>query len=527
MMSVENIEQQGIASGKITTNHLHDMIALAQNTSSKVLYCANVLTGTPAQAVQVLQAFSDAGVPVVGVEFGNEMYLRAYKGVFTDVDAYIARALQFKNAIEAQFPNIPLGLSVSPPAILRNVGPYVAERIHLWNTHIASATWADAITLHCYPRIDDICTQTDPNANMPCALTYAGDYATTRLDSAMRYLEQVDGRTIWVSEWNVDGAWSHYGNTLFQSLFCADMMATLSKYPDVAISILHNLLSFDMGFNVVQRSQGPVYSALSNFHTLKALQPLIRNGNIIQPHNYSGVADVHVLAFKNTATNKQNLLVVNRSGTAFDLSELQVGPVAGKAWVVGGTDPAEGTGPNDFRPNGNLALQTINAADIHTVNVPAYSVVMLEWTPTTNPAALFRSAFAGTENCTLVPTSGLPITQSQAGKCGVISNGILTCSGTTTYPCNLTVSRVVLRGATFQNIQSGRWVNERIRFNGNNGQLWDPVTQQVLATVQAGVRYDQLIFQFNQPVHLSSILGYPAGASGTAPMTLECVKVLE
>ena len=528
MVSSLNEEVDGIADGSITQNHRFDIITLAQGTSSKVMYCANILTGTVNQAMTTLETLVNAGVEVTGVELGNEMYLNAYSSYFPTVNDYLAAAQPYQAAINAQYPDMPIALSAFPPAILKGSGPYVAQRINTWNNALAAATWASAIALHCYPRIDDDCTQTGVTSHFSCAVPFAGTYATTSLDSALRYFEVIDGRDVWVSEWNVDGPWSHYGNTLFQALYCADMFATMSRHPSVTQSVLHNLLSFDAGFNVVQRNQGPVYDPLVNFYTVQALEPMFRTGNKVQACSITGQSNVNVLAFKNNQLGKQNLLLVNRSGTAFTLGGLQLQAVGGTAWVIGGTDVAEGTAPNDIRSSGNIALQTLTLADVHSLTIPAYGVAMVEWTPPPVVSGpIFASTFDGGNGCSLVSTSGTSIVQMQSWGCGTISNGTLTCTASTNYPCNFMVRKVVLRGVTFQSVQAYRWINERIRFSGVNGQLWDPITGQIFTTVQPNVRYGSLIFQFAQPVQLTSVIGFPAGFWDTAPMTIESIKVFQ
>ncbi|MEO8068594.1 MAG: hypothetical protein ABI599_12935, partial [Flavobacteriales bacterium] len=524
MASGYNEEQDAIAEGRITQNHRFDIITLAQGTSSKVMFCANILTGTVNQAMTALNTLVNAGVNVVGVELGNEMYLNAYSGYYPTVQDYLADAQPFATAISAQYPNMPIALSAFPPAILKGSGPYVAQRINTWNNALAAAPWATALALHCYPRIDDNCPQTGVTAHFNCAIPFAGTYATSSLDSALRYFEIIDGRDIWVSEWNVDGPWSHYGNTLFQALYCAEMFSTMSRHPSVTQSVLHNLLSYDAGFNVVQRNQGPVYDPLVNYYTVQALEPFFRSGNKLQSHTIINGTGVYVQAFKNNTLNKQNLLLVNRSNTSLSLANLSVPAVAGTAWVVGGSDVAEGTAPNDIRSSGNIGLQTLSLNDVHSLLVPPYAVVMLEWTPVGN-GPIFASTFDGTDGCTLVATSGNTLAQTALWGCGTIAGGKLTCTAGTNYPCNFMVRKVVLKGVTFQSVQAWRWVNERIRFSGVNGQLWDPITQQVFATVQANQRYNSLTFQFTQPVLLTSVIGFPAGFWDTAPMTIESIKV--
>ena len=301
-------EQQLVSSGGLTQNYLQDMVDLAQGTQVKALYCANVLTGTTTEALTVLQTLTAAGVDVVGVELGNEAYLHDYESLYPTVDSYISAALPFNDAIKAQYPAMKVSLAAAPPAVLNNEDAAQAAEINAWNNGLAGVAWADAIALHAYPELEVPCTQTTVASNLACALPIAASFAGERMDSAMSYLASVVGKEVWMTEWNVRGPWSNYGNSLFQGLFCAEMFNTVSKHPALKLTTLHNFLTDAQSYNVLRKEDGPTYAPMSNFLVLQALAPMLRPGNLRQNITAAGATNATFAAFADPMNDLQSVV---------------------------------------------------------------------------------------------------------------------------------------------------------------------------------------------------------------------------
>ncbi|MBK9422385.1 MAG: T9SS type A sorting domain-containing protein [Flavobacteriales bacterium] len=374
------VEQQKIANGSLTQNYAAQMIALANGTGVKVLYCTNILTGSVAETVQVLQLLDSAGVEVVGVELGNEAYLHDYDAVYPDVQAYINAALPYNNAIKAAYPGMKVALAAAPPVILNNEDAVQAAFVQAWNSPLSTVSWLDAAVLHAYPELSIPCAQTTVTANIACALPLAAEFAGTRMDSALAELQDVTAHDIWVTEWNVRGPYLNYGNSLIQALFCGEMFVTFARHPHVKIVTLHNFLTSDEGYNVLRKKEGEPFTPMADFRALQALASLFRGSNIDQPTTITGSSGVVAFAFAEPYQLKQDLLLVNHGGTAFSLSGLQAGASPGHAWVVGGTDASVGTTPNEMSNAAGLSLQSLDLPDIHVLYVPSYSIALVEWT---------------------------------------------------------------------------------------------------------------------------------------------------
>ena len=96
---------------------------------------------------------------------------------------------------------------------------------------------------------------------------------------------------------------------------------------------------------------------------------------------------------------------------------------------------------------------------------------------------------------------------------------------TSSFPVSIQTKRIVLEGVTFQSIASGKWINGRARFAGTSGEIKDPTTGQVLATVQAGQYYPELVLEYNQSITLPSLIGKPNGGQATAAMTIKGMRI--
>lgn len=516
-------EQAEINAGIITRNYLEDVIDLALATNRRVLFVANLYSGTVQEMMTSLNNLANAGVQLAGVELGNESHLRAYDSRFGGYANYLAVAAPFAQAIANAFPDLPIGLNGYPPGVLKGLGPAGTQRAHDWNVAVSNAAFGDAVVIHCYSRPDS-CNQASVPPNFACGADFSRVYAREKLDQALDELSAIGNRSIWITEWNIDGDYSHYGNSIAQSLFCADMAFTMAEHPKVKVSTMHNLLSVDAGYNVIKKTwQG--YTPQINYYTSQLLAPLFRSGNSVQSCALNGMQGLRAMAFLAPGQQTQHLYVINRSGSALNLASFVGTALNVTVETLGGDDLAAGTGANAARPNGNVSTSVQVVADIHDVQLPAYGIVHLSWAATpAGPAPVWATSFTGQEDCRLVATTGTDVVQSNAGRCAQIGGGKLITNSTSSFPASFQVGRIVLEGATFQGITVGKWLNARARF-GSAGQIMDPVTGQVLATVQDGQYYPELVLDYAQPEALNSVIGKPNGGQATAVMTIKGMRL--
>jgi hypothetical protein len=514
-------EQADIAAGEVSGNYIHEMIALAQATDESVLYVANLFTGTVYEMVAAIQEFLDAGVSVYGVELGNEAHLKAYDSRFGSVENYLAVAQPYANAIQTHFPGMKIGLDGYPPGIIKDLGPAGTQRAHDWNVACSDAAFGDALIIHCYSR-PSTCTQQGVTANFNCSADFSRVYANEKLPAALSELASLGSKKIWITEWNIDGEYDHYGNSMAQALFYADMSLTMAQEPKVTVSSYHELLAFDDGYNLIRRV-GNTVQPMVNYWMSMMFKELYVTGNQPQEVTISGIDGLRGYAFRAT-DGKQHLYLINRSGTAMDLSAYQAAATAIQYMVLGSDDIAEGTEANSARSFGDVAPANGTAASMAQVQLPPYAIAHLSWTPSAN-TPLWSTSFAGMDGCRLKAILGSDVMQGITDRCATIGGSQITTQAKTSFPMSVNVSKIILYGVTFSNVEVGRWINSRVRFQGPSGQLMDAGTGQVLATVSPGVYYGQLVLDFGQPVPMESLIGRMNTGIKTALMTVESMKV--
>lgn len=141
-----------VSQHKADMGEVNALVAIAKALDVSVVVTADIYDSSPGQAVSRLLAHLDAGVKVVGVELGNESYLPQYRDRITSVEDYLDKARSLRDAIKALAPQMPCGIVMAPTASMRDpdsagVQPKYLQR---WNEVVLSATWPDAVVLHCY-----------------------------------------------------------------------------------------------------------------------------------------------------------------------------------------------------------------------------------------------------------------------------------------------------------------------------------------------------------------------------------------
>ena len=389
--SVEK-EAAALANKSMDTDPLEGMIKLAKATGIGVIYVANIFSGTDAEVIGALKRLRDSGVEIAGVELGNEHYLRAYRSKFPDVGSYLKRAEQTAKAIKAEFPRVPLGIVVAPPPDLKGAQGDNADRLDDWNASAAGCSFADAIVLHTYA-FPKGCKEEAQGAELfTCMNTASIEYASRKLPAALKELSGLSGgkKPVWITEWNMHDVFEHFGNTLLQGLFAADMMFALSnKSTDkpgqggVSISTCHNLLADGDGFNAISvagKGSGQ-FNGQVLYHVSSMLKDVLVAGARMRtlplPAGYEG----STLRLVQLETGATYLVATARSGKPLSLAGLQLPAgvaVSGKGAVLGANDLLEGVGDNPVRKGGKLAPKALDLSDVRKAELPPYCLVVLK-----------------------------------------------------------------------------------------------------------------------------------------------------
>lgn len=182
--------------------------------SGAVLWVAN--PHDPIGSADYVLALQRAGVHIMGVEVGNELYLTRYAMRPAD---YLKRL-----AIASYLPEgMPIGAVVAPSAAMRKGPP----RLQAWNdTVLAAHARYDAVVLHAYM---------DPGDTPARYCAALRDHLTA--------LHERSGRPVWVTEYGVgiDLAGADYPQSAAHVAAVAAIRDTLRDHPAVTIGAVHRL----------------------------------------------------------------------------------------------------------------------------------------------------------------------------------------------------------------------------------------------------------------------------------------------
>ena len=187
---------------------------------AEIVMVPNLEAASVADQVAWFQRLAAAGAVPAHIELGNEFYI----------------AMEGDPNVEARWPDEPTTMAISkqyldgfrtylPPAVRVAVqaapGPFGMgqndrgqfwDRIRQWNLDLHPESWFDAVTIHLYPRLEEVTG--DPNANYEpvtaqlalrnfAAMMARHDDGT---DETLADIEsRVPGKEIWITEWNPRG----------------------------------------------------------------------------------------------------------------------------------------------------------------------------------------------------------------------------------------------------------------------------------------------------------------------------------
>jgi hypothetical protein len=242
-----------------TENYATDFVQLAKRTGASVLIVTNHLHSDFEENLRMVEFFIASGVPIAGVELGNEYYWKkAYQNVFPDVQSYINSAKPLALKIRSLYPDIPIAVVSAPNAEMKDMGADKSAISDEWNNRLAEETFYDAYVVHLYSKNRLCDKKTSPIEIASCYLEYNEDYIGTTVPNGIQAYEKIfHERKMWVTEWNVKEVFDGLGNTMIQALYFADFSFLLGEHPTIGLATYHNLLSGGDGFNLIRKDKGP------------------------------------------------------------------------------------------------------------------------------------------------------------------------------------------------------------------------------------------------------------------------------
>lgn len=237
-----------VADGGYADNHLARRVQFMLDCDCAVTVVVNMLTGTIAEAIATVQAFVDGGVPVKLIELGNEWYLPRYVTTYPDHVQYIADAKDYRDALKAQFPTIPVGIVVCPSADMGDPDSGTSGNVRkaAANDAFRLLTWPDYYVLHCYAGVNPAVTPYNTSeADAVCAAHRVG---------VKNCVDSFPDKPFAITEWNVFGGGA--GGTLTQTRHYTAMRAYFLTEPRILIQTMHSLFSGGTQYNAILSTGG-------------------------------------------------------------------------------------------------------------------------------------------------------------------------------------------------------------------------------------------------------------------------------
>ncbi|MEY3421539.1 MAG: hypothetical protein RIR48_1835, partial [Bacteroidota bacterium] len=128
-------------------NVIHNVINYCKKTSSKILFTCNMMDATYNDNKRVIETILGAGIEIVGIELGNEMYLQTFQCLkYHNVKIYIDTAKMYTTKLKNDFPSIKIGIVAAPSEVI-GINPKRLAYYKSWNDSIKKETFYDAYTV--------------------------------------------------------------------------------------------------------------------------------------------------------------------------------------------------------------------------------------------------------------------------------------------------------------------------------------------------------------------------------------------
>ncbi len=253
-------------------------VANATGPGRTVDIVANLINGTPAETVQQITDFVNAGIAVSGVEMGNEHFSHLTNGgvptpkpgINMTTTEYLTKARAVAQAIRDVYPNMKIGLVATNVYASSNVlfNPATGGQYLAWDQAMANAIQTEtyngaplfnAFAAHIYKTANKCLPENatffplglyDPNlelcakyafnkitnSNGPTYGTWGNGLGTLMLDETYAYFRNIYGANTesWITEWGLSeggGAYPNtYSNTILLGAYMQNFHNWVNKY---------------------------------------------------------------------------------------------------------------------------------------------------------------------------------------------------------------------------------------------------------------------------------------------------------
>ncbi len=333
---------------KESENYIQNFIRACKNSHEevKVLAVANLLYGTPEETVKMIKQLKAAGLEVVGVELGNELYFRAYRKHIPDVHDYIKRCKAFSEEIKKFWPELPLAAVAGNVIEWRNPEGTPNNNFIQWNTELAKQDFYDAIVAHIYfgkEGGENQCTKLDKN-DIPkiynCYKNLLSPIKYRQLYKKMDLYQGFFGEDvkIWFTEWNVGKPQKHITNSILHGQFISEVLLSMielniTNNNAFEFSLLHNYISQGPVMGVIYKNRKKMFNFNDNeeitastpYYAMRFIGKFLEDNyrfvksNLSYPNNLDE-SDIVTMTFVNTKTNAFYTYFINKTSNSFLLN---------------------------------------------------------------------------------------------------------------------------------------------------------------------------------------------------------------
>ena len=227
----------------------------------------NATTDTVPSIERLATTIARRRLPVVAFELVNEPYFLVVPasdgpitlpprsplvpGAYADGGDYLAKVKPYRDAIKRGFQAAGVDPARAPVAIGAGFAADTSDFNRRWMADLAAYTqahgaWWDGVVFHFYP-------PESKSDDFPTKMTYANDALMLGTDpfiAAYRAANFSAGKPLFITEYDVTLNDRAIEGSVYGGVFCAEYVGRMSRYPETAGVLLHELFSSSDGIGV-------------------------------------------------------------------------------------------------------------------------------------------------------------------------------------------------------------------------------------------------------------------------------------
>ena len=255
-------------------DYIDDFIKLARKTNSKVVLVANMFVDNN-DIIKMIEKIQLNNIEIIGVELGSELSNRTFYEKGYTINEYKDAAKRCSEKIKQKFPEIKTAI-VAAPLVNKK-----SHRHSVWNEKLAKMNFYDAIIIHSYARVvkgrkefGQMLTEIPEGDSKEEAFKIYKErifkYFNSDYPKEVIAYKELFNKPIWVTEWNLQIAWTT-GNTMLQSLYVANYFLELlsnKELENIELTTFHNLGGRDYSGSIFMENKD-ILEIHSTYFSLK------------------------------------------------------------------------------------------------------------------------------------------------------------------------------------------------------------------------------------------------------------------